>query len=111
MTLKDQNSKIIIFICYKKYFENKVLMSLKYAKNTSNFITVIKRLIWLKARQQQMKALEAQATLVPLKNLFYPNFCDWNFSAMHQFWVWIFLSSKINEYLVKNQKMLQNDAV
>ena len=30
-----------------------------------------------------------------------PNFCGQNFSMMHHFWVWIFLSPKINEYLVK----------
>ena len=29
-----------------------------------------------------------------------PNFCGWNFSAMHHFWVWIFLSPRITEYLV-----------
>ena len=30
-----------------------------------------------------------------------PNFCGRNFSTMHHFWVWIFLSPKIDEYLVQ----------
>ena len=39
-------------------------------------------------------------TLSITKHFVTPNFCGRNFSAMHHFWVWIFLSPKINEYLV-----------
>ena len=43
---------------------------------------------------------KSDTTLSIKKPFVTPNFCGRNFSAMHHFWVWIFLSPKINEYLV-----------
>ena len=43
---------------------------------------------------------KSDTTLSIKKPFVTPNFCGRNFSTMHHFWVWIFLSPKIDEYLV-----------
>ena len=43
---------------------------------------------------------KSDATLSIKKPFVTPNFCGRNFSTMHHFWVWIFLSLKIDECLV-----------
>ena len=43
---------------------------------------------------------KSDTTLSIKKPFVTPNFCGQNFSAKHRFWVWIFLSPRITEYLV-----------
>ena len=105
MTWKASNSKIMISVCYKRILQASLI--------------VIKRLIWLKARQQQIKALEARATLVALKKSFvkkysvkdlffiwtgnlHENICSENHHNIMLTWWKAHLSQRV-EMVIKNQ--------
>ena len=48
---------------------------------------------------------KSDTTLSIKKPFITPNFCGWNFSAMHHFWVWIFFVSKnLRIFGMKNRK-------
>ena len=49
---------------------------------------------------QKVGDIKNEKKITVKKSFVTPNFWCWNFSRMHQFWVWIFLSSKITPHLV-----------
>ena len=53
---------------------------------------------------------KSDTTLSIKKPFVTPNFCGWNFSAMHHFWVWnFFCLQELPNNWYEKQKMLQND--